>query len=67
MNFEININNFELENIIVVRMSADNDDDGNNNDTDDILCRICNNRRKLSITKRIILELKNLLIFRNGC
>jgi hypothetical protein len=68
MNFEININNFEHENSIVVRMS-DNDDDSNDNDADDdddnddMLCRICNKRRKLSITTRIILELKNLSIF----
>jgi len=68
MNFEININNFEHENSIVVRMS-DNDDDSNNNDADDdddndnMLCRICNKRRKLSIITRIILELKNLSIF----
>ena len=68
MNFEIKINNFEHENSIVVRMS-DNDDDSNNNDADDdddndnMLCRICNKRRKLSIITRIILELKNLSIF----
>jgi len=68
MNFEININNFEHENSIVVRMS-DNDDDSNDNDADDdddnddMLCRICNKRRKLSIITRIILELKNLSIF----
>ena len=71
MNFEININNFEHENSIVVRMS-DNDDDSSNNDADeddgndDMLCRMCNKRRKLSITTRIILELKNLLIIRKS-